>query len=433
MITKNKKWQLIKILSNLNLSIVLLLLISVLSIIGTIIEQNKTLDYYQLKYPINNNNLFSIDWQTINTYKLDELYTSWAFLTLLFFFALSLITCTFSTQLPSLKNAKRWRIRTSVKQADSIYSQKKYKSTTQSFSLYSFNQLGYHAFYRSYSIYGYKGLIGKVGPIFVHISIIFLLLGSLVSLCFSLFIQEMIPVGEDFSLHNVSNAGIFSVIPNNITGHVNSFHIDYYEDQSIRQFYSSVHLQDHFSGKTIYSTIEVNKPLSFKGITIYQTDWQVNGLRVQVSDHTIQIPLQKLENNNNSKWFTSVEYDSNNRISMIVSPTYNTINCYNSNGKLIENLEIGKEYNLDHLKIKVDSILMSTGLQIKADPGVSLIYLSFGTLMLSTCISYLSFSQIWLIETETTNTVCVQGKTNRAKIMFKKDIDKIQQYLKESS
>lgn len=43
-------------------------------------------------------------------------------------------------------------------------------------------------------------------------------------------------------------------------------------------------------------------------------------------------------------------------------------------------------------------ILSSTGLQIKADPGILLIYLGFLFLMVSTLISYITYSQIWLVQ-----------------------------------
>jgi cytochrome c biogenesis protein ResB len=43
-------------------------------------------------------------------------------------------------------------------------------------------------------------------------------------------------------------------------------------------------------------------------------------------------------------------------------------------------------------------IISSTGLQIKTDPGIPVIYLGFFLLMLSTLISYITYSQIWIIQ-----------------------------------
>jgi cytochrome c biogenesis protein len=56
-------------------------------------------------------------------------------------------------------------------------------------------------------------------------------------------------------------------------------------------------------------------------------------------------------------------------------------------------------------------IISSTGLQIKTDPGIPVIYLGFFLLMLSTLISYITYSQIWIIQKTKT---FIGGTTNRA-------------------
>jgi cytochrome c biogenesis protein len=61
-------------------------------------------------------------------------------------------------------------------------------------------------------------------------------------------------------------------------------------------------------------------------------------------------------------------------------------------------------------------ILSSTGLQIKSDPGIFLIYLGFLFLMLSTLISYITYSQIWVIKDN--RKIFIGGTTNRAVFEF---------------
>ena len=48
--------------------------------------------------------------------------------------------------------------------------------------------------------------------------------------------------------------------------------------------------------------------------------------------------------------------------------------------------------------ITLMDILSSTGLEIKADPGIVLIYFGFLFLMISTLISYITYSQIWIVQ-----------------------------------
>jgi cytochrome c biogenesis protein len=50
--------------AKLNLAITLLLLIAGFSILGTIIEQNQTIEYYKLNY-IDTSNIFELNWKVI--------------------------------------------------------------------------------------------------------------------------------------------------------------------------------------------------------------------------------------------------------------------------------------------------------------------------------------------------------------------------------
>uniref|UniRef100_A0A2P2KTZ9 Cytochrome c biogenesis protein CCS1ic n=1 Tax=Rhizophora mucronata TaxID=61149 RepID=A0A2P2KTZ9_RHIMU len=58
---------------------------------------------------------------------------------------------------------------------------------------------------------------------------------------------------------------------------------------------------------------------------------------------------------------------------------------------------------------------------IQTDPGVPIVYAGFGALMLTTCISYLSHSQVWALQDGT--SVTIGGKTNRAKAEFQDEIN----------
>ena len=54
------------------------------------------------------------------------------------------------------------------------------------------------------------------------------------------------------------------------------------------------------------------------------------------------------------------------------------------------------------IPITLLEIISSTGLQIKTDPGIPIIYSGFFFLMLSTLISYITYSQIWIIQKKST-------------------------------
>jgi cytochrome c biogenesis protein len=101
------KQKIFRFLADLRFSIFILLLISFCSIIGTIIEQDQSIETYKLNYPLTNPVFGFLTWDRILQFGLDHVYKTWWFFTLIFLFGISLISCTFLQQLPSLKIARR--------------------------------------------------------------------------------------------------------------------------------------------------------------------------------------------------------------------------------------------------------------------------------------------------------------------------------------
>ena len=98
--------------AKLNLAITLLLVIAGFSILGTVIEQNQTVEYYKLNY-IDTLNFFELSWKSILNFGLDHVYSTWWYLTLLILFGLCLLSCTFVQQFPTLKVARKIFFQTS--------------------------------------------------------------------------------------------------------------------------------------------------------------------------------------------------------------------------------------------------------------------------------------------------------------------------------
>jgi cytochrome c biogenesis protein len=101
------KQKIFRLVADLRFSIFILLLISFFSILGTIIEQDQSIEIYKTNYPLTNPVFGFLTWDRIIQFGLDHVYKTWWFFTLIFLFGLSLISCTFLQQLPSLKIARR--------------------------------------------------------------------------------------------------------------------------------------------------------------------------------------------------------------------------------------------------------------------------------------------------------------------------------------
>jgi hypothetical protein len=92
--------------ANLQFAIGMLLFIGILIAIGTLIEQDQSIVFYQTNYPESQPIFGFVDWRFIYFLSLNKIYTSYWFASILFVFASSLIACTFTTQLPLLKKFK---------------------------------------------------------------------------------------------------------------------------------------------------------------------------------------------------------------------------------------------------------------------------------------------------------------------------------------
>jgi len=75
--------------------------------------------------------------------------------------------------------------------------------------------------------------------------------------------------------------------------------------------------------------------------------------------------------------------------------------------------------------INLIDIISSTGLQIKKDPGIPIIYSGFGFLMVSTLISYVTYSQVWIIQNQKKHKLIIGGNTTRAKFEFELEFFKL--------
>ena len=99
--------------------------------------------------------------------------------------------------------------------------------------------------------------------------------------------------------------------------------------------------------------------------------------------------------------------------------------------KLLGQSEIGHKIFFNGNEIRLNNVSPSTGLQIKSDPGIPLVYIGFFFLIFSVLLSYISYFQIWVVKKQ--NKVYVYGDTNRAIYFFEKTILEIINNLQSDS
>ena len=100
---KQTKTKIFKKLANLQFAIGLLFTIGFMIAIGTIIEQDQGLNFYKENYPEIKPVFGFLSWKIITLLGFDRVYSAWWFVITLLLFGSSLLACTFTTQLPSVK------------------------------------------------------------------------------------------------------------------------------------------------------------------------------------------------------------------------------------------------------------------------------------------------------------------------------------------
>ena len=419
-------WSKLKILGDLRFAIVLLLGIALFSAIGTIIEQSKETSFYEINYPLDKPLFGFLNSKVILSLGLDQVYQTWWFIAIILLFGSSLISCTFSRQLPSLKLAQIWQFYKNKTNLQKFELNFRLNSASLSSFYEELRKNNYHVIQQGPFLYAYKGLIGKVGPIIVHISIIITLLGAILGNVSGFMAQELVPLGGLFHLQNIINSGPFSYIRQDVEGYVRDFRITYSEEGNIDQFYSDLALLDNkgevLSDKTIY----VNEPLRYKELTYYQTDWSIVGVNLEI-DKTkiIQLPLKLVTTSSNSRfWISSLQVppitDSQKKeVLILLEDLTGKFQIYNSAKTIIAEEEIGSPFFINGHEVRITDVITSTGLQIKSDPGIPFVYLGFLFLIFSVLLSYISYSQIWAIKKD--NILYLSGRTNRAIYSFEQE------------
>jgi cytochrome c biogenesis protein len=411
----------LKVFTNLKFAIANLLVIAIFSSLGSFIEQDENITYYQENYPVEKPIYGFITWKSIIFAGLDHVYTNWWFILLLIILVISLVTCTFTRQFPLLFNAKEYffkkysssflKLPFSVRIKNIYYLKENILNKIQNLNFYIF-QYGD-------LIYGYRGLIGRISPILVHVSLIIILGGSSWGAFNNFKAQEILPKGEIFHIQNPIKIGVITALPE-LNGRINEFWVEY-SNNRIRQFYSNLSILDSDGNELKNQTISVNNPLRYKNIDFYQSDWNLLGIRIEETNKDkpiLEIPLFSLEKNSKT-WLTWIQTDNNITRTITLDKLENNLNVYDEKGIFLKTINVGDVFE----GRKIVEIIPATGLQIKYDPSILIIYFGFGLLMVTAFLSYLPYTQIWIYNN---GKICWLGSlTNRGKINLEIEFEKL--------
>ena len=395
-------------ISDLRLAIALLIVIAIASGIGTAIPQKETEDLYHRLYDsqpwlglFNGNQVLAL--------QLDHVYSSSWFLGLLAWLALSLLLCSWRRQWPALKAALRWVDYRSPRQLSKLSLAETVGVADAGTSLGHLEALlrgkGWQIQRHPDRLAARKGLAGRIGPLLVHAGLVVLMLGAAWGSLGGQRLEQFLAPGRTLELVDSRGHG-------ELTLALDAFSVDRDPAGRPEQFTSELRILEPAAGATDpeaspepvvlkQAQISVNHPLRFRGVTFYQADWGIAALTVQLGKSPLlQLPLQSFPQLGEQVWglLLPTQPDGSNPVLLLLSSEQGPVDVYGSTGELLGQLAIGgTPLELAGLPVRVASVLPASGILLKRDPGVPLVYTGFAIALLGGGMSLVATRQLWAI------------------------------------
>ena len=415
-------------ISDLRLAIGLLLVIAVASGIGTAIPQKESDAFYHQLYD-GQPWLGLVKGDGVLALQLDHIYSSSWFLALLAWLALSLLLCSWRRQWPALQNAMRWVDYQSPRQlsklsvAETVASQRPAASLMQLEGM--LKAQGWQIQSHPGRLAARKGLLGRVGPMLVHAGMVVLMLGAAWGSLAGQRSEQFLAPGRTLDLLNSRGQSQLVVA-------LDGFSVQRDPAGRPEQFTSQLRLLDGESGPELkQAEISVNHPLRFKGITLYQADWSLAAITLQLGKSPLlQLPLQPFPQLGEQIWglVLPTRPDGSEPVLLSLNNEAGPVDVYGADGQLLGQLVPGgTATEIKGLPIRVASVLPASGILLKKDPGVPLVYAGFAIALAGGGLSLVATRQLWAIgEVEgESGRLHVAGLCNRDLLSFAQELPQL--------
>jgi len=484
----DKVW---KFFSSVKLAVVLLIILAIVSVIGTVIQQNESPERYLQEYSKATVDLF----EALGFF---DMYHTWWFVLLLFLLTANLTVCTLDRFPHTWKiiSAPLKPIDDNGLKAVPFKKELSFKGgmdQARERAMKAVRARGYRPIESQeanvHHLMTQRGVYNRFGVYVTHVSILLIFIGALIGAFFGFKGFLNLPEGEATKVVYLRNEPMWDklmaafgiaespvvlspevgvpAMPLGFFVRCDSFDVDYYVSPSgmptgmPSEYHSNLSVFDPNGQKILDKRIRVNDPLTYHGITFYQSSYgtmpNARGKIIlnirpkndpQATGDTIAFDLGQ------SIYVTSID-----RTIKVVdfapfairNPATGAVMFYQSEHDEYVNpavqIEVYKGKSLDYkstvLKTESGQPYMPenyvisyrgywgtryTGLQVTKDPGVLVVYAGFIMLCIGPLMSFFgSHKKLWVrIEDRKGETVItVAGSANRNRIGFERDFNKI--------
>jgi len=314
----------IELLGSMRFAVSLLMFICVASVIGTVLMQNQAVNTYF--------DQFGPFWYAVfDAFAIWHVYNSWWFLLIMAFLVVSTSICVIRNTPRFVKDARSFRehVRgSSLRAFGTRVEGSMPEAPPQALERLTpwLRKNGYRWKLRedgdSIMVAAKKGSANRLGYIFAHVAIVVICVGGLLDSELPVRIQvwlfDKTPITENMLISEVPEEGRLSpanpsfranmLIPEGATGanglisvgngilvqplpfslHLKEFVVDYYSTGMPSSFRSVVEVFDPESGERFSQDIEVNEPLRYKGVTVYQSSFDDGGSTLELTGYPLR-------------------------------------------------------------------------------------------------------------------------------------------------
>lgn len=419
--------------ASVKLAIFTLCTLAVTSIVGTVIPQGESSAYYVKQYGIKVAHFFQI-------LDVPEMYYSWWFLGLLGILSTNLIICSIE-RFPGV-----WKIINSDN-LSITHNRMEKMSNYQGWEFLS-NQLNDLEINKLLKVNGWrnirkneaddslffceKGKWSRTGVYIVHLSILIIFVGAILGHFYGFKGSVMIP--ENLSTEKAFPFSDDAPLQLGFEVRCNSFEIEFYENGMPKEYTSSLTVLEN-GEEVLTKSIEVNKPLTYKGITFYQSSYQgyqdflFNITELSSGDsEKFTVPFQKQQSwQNKDIKFGIINADAIGQRVVRSKIWFKTPGAPATNEWIMDNDSLLITAGNSKYKVHVKQ-MYATGLQVAKDPGVWIVYIGCTLMLIGLFMAFfMSHQRIWLLLINSPNgrSIFLSGSANKNKIAFRKNFNKL--------
>ncbi len=435
----NSIWQ---FFSSVKLALVILILIAVTSIIGTVIPQKEPASFYVSNYGPEMAQIFTV-------LDIPDMYNSWWFLALLFLLSFNLVICSIDRFPGVWKQIKSDELTVPESRLQKMANRFDWKSSEDASKTLSrlsskLKEKGWNAQTREIDgatlLFSQKGHWSRTGVYMVHASILIIFIGAIIGSLGGFKGSVMIPeTMERNKIFLFDGKGTREL---GFTVRCNNFFMELYPNGMPKEYTSSLTVLEN--GKEILTKkIEVNSPLTYKGITFYQSSYEpYQDFLITVtkptdaSTKTFITPFQNQvawEEENLKFGVLNAKAIGQSIVSSKLWFTDNqekATTLWIDNGKTVTIKRESGDYQVSAKQ------MYATGLQVAKDPGVWWVYIGCGLMLLGLYVAFfMSHRRIWLLVKPSGNRseVLFTGSANKNRTGFESSFDELKELLQADS